>query len=139
MIDSSKVSVDRPIYRDPSGSTTVYQGLYFPLHPTTFQPQAFPVAIKELSLSMQNGGFPSAILQEITIQMRLEDCEHICKCYGYFERKGKVCIVTELLERDLESDLKMKAGERYPEEQLLHWLRQVLSALLFAQRKVKLT
>lgn len=68
--------------------------------------------------------------------MRLEDCENICKCYGYFERLGKVCIVTELLERDLEKDMKFRAGQRYVEEQLLRWLLQVLSALLFAQRKV---
>jgi len=136
MIDATKVSIHQALYQDPSGHTTVYQGVYSPLHPCTLQPQPCLVAIKELSLPMQNGQFPSAILQEITIQMRLEDCENICKCYGYFERLGKVCIVTELLARDLESDMKTRAGQRYAEEQLLRWLLQVLSALLYAQRKV---
>ena len=136
MIDATKVSIHQALYQDPSGHTTVYQGVYSPLHPCTLQPQPCHVAIKELSLPMQNGQFPSAILQEITIQMRLEDCANICKCYGYFERLGKVCIVTELLARDLESDMKARAGQRYAEEQLLRWLLQVLSALLYAQRKV---
>lgn len=136
MIDAEKVIPESTIYQDPCGQTTVYQGTYSPFDVLTRSSKPCPVAIKVMRLPGRNEAFPSEILQEIMIQMRLEDCEFICKCYGYFEKEGKVWIVTELMERDLEKDMKMREGRRYAEEELLPWLSQVLTALQYAQTKV---
>jgi serine/threonine protein kinase len=97
--------------------------------------QTFQVAVKSLTLPKERKA--DEIMQELMIQMKLDDCPCVCKCYGYYNDQDKVNIVMELLERDLEKDIKARAGSReaFREEELLGMLWQVTYALAFAQRK----
>ena len=134
MIDGGRVTLATKIYVDPSGKTHVYQGTYSPMSPDGVA-QTFQVAVKSLTLPKERKA--DEIMQELMIQMKLDDCVCVCKCYGYYNDQDKVNIVMELLDRDLEKDIRARANSReaFREEELLGMLWQVTFALAFAQRK----
>lgn len=134
MIDGSQVRFKDKIYGAPSGGSAVYTGEYTPLNADGGQ-DCFPVVIKQLSLPANNGAFMEGIMQEVIIQSKLEACEYICKCYGYFVREPSVCIVMERLQQDLEQDMKSRNGTPYLETELTTWMFHVLQALEFARSK----
>lgn len=134
MIDGSRVALAEKIYADPTGKTQVYRGTYTPTSPNGVS-QTFPVAVKSLTLPKERKA--DEIMQELMIQMKLDDCVCVCKCYGYYNDQNKVNIVMELLEKDLEKEIQSrgKSREAFREEDLLGMLWQVTYALAFAQRK----
>jgi serine/threonine protein kinase len=135
MIDEASVRSEEKIYGDASGNSAVYRGTYLPISPDGIERQ-FPVAIREKCIPKDNEAFLRGFVQEIAIQGKLEDCENICKYYGYFTKNDRVYLVLELLSHDLEKDMKMRQ-QKYPEDQLMGWLWQVLNALVYARKKVR--
>ena len=95
MIDANQVQFGDKVYGSPGGSSAVYKGAYTPINADGRQ-EKFQAAIKELTLPSGNTqAFLGRIMQEVTTQFKLESCEWICKCYGYFINENKVYIVME--------------------------------------------
>jgi len=137
MIDANQVQFGDKVYGSPGGSSAVYKGAYTPINADGGR-ERFQAAIKELTLPANNTqAFLGNVMQEVIIQSKLDSCELICKCYGYFTNENKVYIVMEWLEHDLEHDIKTRNGEIYPEAQLTAWMYHVLQALMFAREKVR--
>jgi len=136
MIDGNRVALVKEIYKDPSGNTHVYEGTYSPVSPSGVV-QNHRVAVKCMRCPSQQEAFLNGLIQELAIQMKLDDCPTVCKCYGYYSSQGHVNIVMELLDRDLEKDIKARSltGQYYNETELLGMLWQVTHALAFAQGK----
>lgn len=136
MIDASKVHLGGQIYSDVAGKSQVYEGTYAPIDPSG-APKTYRVAVKSLPIPVDQLSFLTGLIQELAIQMKLEDCPHVCKCYGYYADGKRVYIVMELLEKDLLRDMRdlAQAGMKYREETLLEYLRQVAFALQYAKRK----
>lgn len=134
MIDGNQVSFKDKIYGSPNGGTAVHTGTYDPFNADGGQDH-FSVVIKVLAMPVDSTAFMEGIMQEVIIQSKLEACDYICKCYGYFIRAQSVCVVMERLKHDLEHDMKLRNGEPYPEAQLTTWMYHVLEALDFARSK----
>ena len=137
MIDGKQVRFGDKVYGSPNGSSAVYKGEYTPFNSEGGQDR-FPVAIKEQTIPQNNQAFLENVMQEVIIQSKLENCEHICKCFGYYINDKKVYIVMEWLEHDLEHDMKQRNREAYPEAQLTSWMYHTLQALEYARSKVRL-
>ena len=135
MIDGQQVRFGDKIHGLPNGSSAVYKGEYTPFNSEGGQDR-FPVAIKEKTIPPNDQGFLENVMQEVIIHSKLENCEHICKCFGYFTNNKKVYIVMDLLEHDLDHDMKLRNGEAYPEAQLTAWMYHTLQALEYARSKV---
>ena len=135
MIDGQQVRFGDKIHDLPNGSSAVYKGEYTPFNSEGGQDR-FPVAIKEKTIPPNDQGFLENVMQEVIIHSKLENCEHICKCFGYFTNNKKVYIVMDLLEHDLDHDMKLRNGEAYPEAQLTAWMYHTLQALEYARSKV---
>lgn len=96
------------------------------------------MAVKCLNLPSAHAEFFQGLMQELTIQMKLEECPYVCKCFGYFVDQRRVYIVMEYLVKDLESDVEERRTQqrRYTERELLGYLREVVFALQYAKAKV---
>jgi serine/threonine protein kinase len=117
----------------------VFAGTYKPVEPDGREKET-RVAVKCVEMPAAHTEFFNGLMQELTIQMKLEECPYVCKCYGYYTDNHRVCIVMEFLEKDLEKDvLERTPGMRkYTEMELLEYLREVVFALQYAKRKVEL-
>lgn len=136
MIDGNRVVLSKEIYKDPSGNTHVYEGTYSPMSSSGVT-QNYPVAVKCLRCPSQQEAFLNGLIQELAIQMKLDDCPSVCKCHGYYSSQDHVNIVMELLDRDLEKDIRTRSlsSQYYSEADLMGMLWQVTHALAFAERK----
>ena len=135
MIEGTLVQFGDKIYGDPSGNVSVYSGRYAPWNADGLQ-EEYAVAIKELKMPGDNQSVVNGVVQEIVLQLKLEECEYVCKCFGYFTAQNKLYIVSELLDHDLDKDMKLRQGNPYPESHLMDWLNKILSALTYARKKV---
>ena len=138
MIDGDQVHFQTLIFSDPSDIFLVYKGEYTPFNSDGSQ-ELRQIAIKELKLPADSHAIISGTVQEIALQMKLEDCPYVCKCYGYFIRENKIFIVSELLGLDLDKDCRLRNGRKYTESDLLQWMDQVLQALTYAKDRVSYT
>lgn len=131
MLEPTKITLQDKIYSDPTGTTSVHQGLY---HRNA---EVLNVAVKVLTIKSHEKQME--ITQEMMLQAKLEDCPYICKLYGYFQKDGCIYIVMERLGDDLEKYLKQRNSAQQPFEEweLVNMLQEVLAALQYAQDKVR--
>jgi len=139
MLDASRIQLNQLLYSDVSGTSQVYAGCYRPVEPDGREKE-LQVAVKCVELPTAHTEFFNGLMQELTIQMKLEECKYVCKCYGYYTDDRRVYIVMEHLEKDLEKDVQERTPgmRKYTEKELLEYLRQVAFALQYAKRKVQL-
>ena len=97
MLDSSRIQLDQLIYSDASGTSQVFAGTYRPVEPDGREKET-RVAVKCMEMPAVHTEFFNGLMQELTIQMKLEECPYVCKCYGYYTDNSRVCIVMEFLE-----------------------------------------
>ena len=86
--------------------------------------------IKQIDIRAMSQTEKDETIREALIMKKLDHPNIVRFKDAYITKKGKLCIVMDYADGgDLQSNIKARQGEHYPEEQVLDWFIQICLAL----------